>query len=319
VVAELVPGQKVDRTQFHVAPEEEETHSVVRCSHPHEQHCPERRAEQVLLPRAALLSSWACSSVLCSGQFRCAAGQFRCAAGPLLSSWACSSVLCSGQFCCAAGQFRCAAGPSGCGAPVGDRGDKTQSVTMEEELAARPLAPECVLGPFVQKIDFSCKVFLCIMDCVLECDTRDRRNRTRGFCEFLLGGRPARWGQEHLERDHRARLDRRVAWLDFDACEQLSRGVGSLLANSHRARNKASLACTRRRAPASGAIEHLQHTHIHRHTHAHTHTRVTSETHAHVHTAIVYYDSLQLTSSTQKAKKKGHRAHGLNSIMLGYG
>jgi len=57
VVAKLVPGQKVDRTQFHVVPEEEETHSVVRCSHPHEQHCPERRAEQVLLPRAA---RWHC-------------------------------------------------------------------------------------------------------------------------------------------------------------------------------------------------------------------------------------------------------------------
>ena len=33
----------------------------------------------------------------------------------------------------------------------------------------------------------------------------------------------------------------------------------------------------------------------------------------------VYYDSLQLTSSTQKAKEKGHRTHGLSSIMHAYG
>jgi len=73
-----------------------------------------------------------------------------------------------------------------------------------------------------------------------------------------------------------------------------------------------------RRAPADGAIEHLQHTHIQRHTHADTHTRVTSETHAHAHTAIVYYSSLQLTSSTQEANEKGHRAHGQNKIMHAY-
>jgi len=113
------------------------------------------------------------------------------------------------------------------------------------------------------------------------------------------------------------RLDRCVAWLDFDACERPSRGVGSILANSRGARKKASLACTSHRAPAQGAIEHLQHTHIDRHTHAHTHTRVTSET-PHVHTVIVYYDSLQLTSSTQEAKEKGHRAHGQIKIMHAY-
>jgi len=56
--------------------------------------------------------------------------------------------------------------------------------------------------------------------------------------------------------------------------------------------------------------QHPQHTYIHRHTHAHTHTRVTCEIHAHARAAIVYYDSLQLTSSMHEAKEKGHRAHG---------
>ena len=58
---------------------------------------------------------------------------------------------------------------------------------------------------------------------------------------------------------------------------------------------------------------------MHRHTHAHTHTGLTSETHAHAHTAIVYYGSLQLTSSTQEAKEKGHRAHWQKKIIHAYG
>jgi len=91
------------------------------------------------------------------------------------------------------------------------------------------------------------------------------------------------------------------------------------LANSRGARKKASLASTRCRAPADSVIEHLQHTYIHPHTHAHTHTQITSEIHAHAHAAIVFYDSLQLTSSMHEAKKKGHRAHGQNKIMHAYG
>jgi len=122
-------------------------------------------------------------------------------------------------------------------------------------------------------------------------------------------------GQEHLERDHQARLDRCVAWLDFDECERPPRGVGSILANSRGVRKKASLAYTSRRAPADSVIELLQHTYIHCHTHAHTHREITSEIHAHAHIAIVFYDSLQLTSSMHKAKERGHRAHGQNIIM----
>ena len=101
-----------------------------------------------------------------------------------------------------------------------------------------------------------------------------------------------------------------VDWIDFDSCALPSRGVGSILANSHGARKKARLASTRRREPADSVIEHLQHTYIHHHTHAHTHTQITSEIHAHAHAAIVFYDSLQITSSMHKAKEKGHRAHG---------
>jgi len=89
------------------------------------------------------------------------------------------------------------------------------------------------------------------------------------------------------------------------------------LANSHGVRIKSSLAYTRRRAPADAVIEHLQHAyiHCHTHTHIHTHTHTTSEIHAHEHAAIVFYDSLQLTSSMHEAKEKGHRAHGQNKIM----
>ena len=54
-------------------------------------------------------------------------------------------------------------------------------------------------------------------------------------------------------------------------------------------------------------------------THAHTHIQVTCEIHAHAHTAIVYYDSLQLTSSMHEAKDKGHRVHGQKEIMHVYG
>jgi len=106
-----------------------------------------------------------------------------------------------------------------------------------------------------------------------------------------------------------------VAWIDFDSCTLPSRGVGSILANSSGARKKARLASARRRARADSVIEHLQHTYIHHHTHAHTH----SEIHAHAHAAIVFYDSLQLTSSMHEAKEKGHRAHGQNKIMHAYG
>ena len=84
-------------------------------------------------------------------------------------------------------------------------------------------------------------------------------------------------------------------------------------------RKQASLAYTRRTAPAYSVAEHPQHTYIHRHTHAHTHIQVTCEIHAHAHTAIVYYDSLQLTSSMHKTKDKGHRAHGQKEIMHAYG
>jgi len=45
---------------------------------------------------------------------------------------------------------------------------------------------------------------------------------------------------------------------DFDACARPCRGVRSIWANSRRARKKAKP--TRRRAPADGVIEHLQHT-----------------------------------------------------------
>jgi len=90
------------------------------------------------------------------------------------------------------------------------------------------------------------------------------------------------------------------------------------LANSCGGRKKAGLAYTRRRAPADSVTEHPPHTYIHCHTHAHTHTRGTSEIHANAHAAIVYYDSLQLTSSMHKAKEKGHRAHGQKEIMHAY-
>ena len=97
-----------------------------------------------------------------------------------------------------------------------------------------------------------------------------------------------------------------------DNCQELTMLITT-------ARKKAGLAYTRRRAPADNVTEHLQRTCIHHHTHTHTHTRVTSEIHAHAHAAIVYYDSLQLTSSMHKAKEKGHRAHGQNEIMHAYG
>jgi len=84
-------------------------------------------------------------------------------------------------------------------------------------------------------------------------------------------------------------------------------------------RKKAKLAYTRRTAPAYSVTEHPQHTYIPRHTHAHTHIQVTCEIHAHAHTAIVYYDSLQLTSSMYKDKDKGYRAHGQKEIMHSYG
>jgi len=83
-------------------------------------------------------------------------------------------------------------------------------------------------------------------------------------------------------------------------------------------RNQASPASTRRTAPAYSVTEHPQHTYIPRHTHAHTHVQVTCEIHAHAHTAIVYYDSLQLTSNMHKAKDKGHRTHGQKEIMHAY-
>jgi len=91
------------------------------------------------------------------------------------------------------------------------------------------------------------------------------------------------------------------------------------LANSRGLRKQASLAYTRRTAPADSVTEHPQHTYIHRHTHAHTHIWVTSEIHAHAHTAIVYYYFLQLTSSMHEAKDKGHRAHRQKDIMHAYG
>jgi len=55
------------------------------------------------------------------------------------------------------------------------------------------------------------------------------------------------------------------------------------------------------------------------HTRTHTHTRVTCEIHAHARTAIVYYDSLQLTSSMHEANGKGQRSHGQKEIMHAYG
>ena len=70
--------------------------------------------------------------------------------------------------------------------------------------------------------------------------------------------------------------------------------------------------------PAYSVTEHLQHIYIHRQAHAHTHIQVTCKIHAHAHTAIVYYDSLQLTSSMQKAKDNGQRAHGQKEIMHAY-
>jgi len=86
-------------------------------------------------------------------------------------------------------------------------------------------------------------------------------------------------------------------------------------------RKQASLAYTRRTAPAYSVPEHPQYTYIHCHTHAHTHIQVTCEIQAHAHTAIVYYDSLQLTSSMHKPKDcdKGHRAHGQKEILHAYG
>jgi len=64
---------------------------------------------------------------------------------------------------------------------------------------------------------------------------------------------------------------------------------------------------------------HPQHTYTQRPTHALTHIQVTCAIHAHAHTAIVYYDSLQLTSSMHKTKDKGQRAHGQKEIMHAYG
>ena len=84
-------------------------------------------------------------------------------------------------------------------------------------------------------------------------------------------------------------------------------------------RKQASLAYVRHTAPAYSVTQHPQHTYIHRHTHAHTHIQVTCEIHAHAHTAIVYYDSLQLTCSMHKDKDKGHRAHGQKEIIHAYG
>jgi len=42
-----------------------------------------------------------------------------------------------------------------------------------------------------------------------------------------------RSGQEHGERDRRARLDRCVTCLDFDVCERPSRGVGLIFAKDY--------------------------------------------------------------------------------------
>jgi len=163
-----------------------------------------------------------------------------------------------------------------------------------------------------------CEVLYILWDGSAACTRYDpirTRRRTQGFGERLLGRRRVRSGQEHRERDHRARFDRCVAWLDFDACARPSRRVGSILSSSREVRKKASLAYT----PADGIIEHQQHTYIHRHTHAHTRTQVTSETHAHAHAAIVYHDSLLLTSSMHETKEKGHRAHGQNKTPHAYG
>ena len=60
-------------------------------------------------------------------------------------------------------------------------------------------------------------------------------------------------------------------------------------------------------------------TYIHTPPHTRTHTHTGNMRNAHAHTAIVYYDSLQLTSSMHKAKDKGHRAHGQKEIMQAYG
>jgi len=57
---------------------------------------------------------------------------------------------------------------------------------------------------------------------------------------------------------------------DFGACARPCRGIGSILANSSRARKKAKP--TRRRAPGDGVIEHLQHAYIHTPPHTRTHT-----------------------------------------------
>jgi len=86
-------------------------------------------------------------------------------------------------------------------------------------------------------------------------------------------------------------------------------------------RKQVSLAYTRRTAPAYSVTAHPQHTYIHRHTHAHTYIQVTCEKHAHTHTTIVYYNSLQLTSSMHKVRDKGHSlsAHGQKEIMHAYG
>jgi len=66
-----------------------------------------------------------------------------------------------------------------------------------------------------------------------------------------------------------------------------SREVGSILANSRGGRKKDIWACTRRREPADGVIEHLEHTHIPPHTRTHAHTLNQRNTTACAYTMIL--------------------------------
>jgi len=66
-----------------------------------------------------------------------------------------------------------------------------------------------------------------------------------------------------------------------------SREVGSILMDSRGSRKKDIWACTRRRAPADGVIEHLQHTHIPQHTRTHAHTVDQRNTRARAYTMIL--------------------------------
>jgi len=80
---------------------------------------------------------------------------------------------------------------------------------------------------------------------------------------------PSSWGLRKWCRgcDHRARLDRCVAWLDFDACARPSRKVGSILANSRGARKKEAW-------PAQGASRRCHRTPAtYTYTTTHTHTQ----------------------------------------------